>query len=579
MSTIIRIPGLIAFFVLTTLLAIITVVFLDTWIKAAAINGLEEAAGAEVNIGSVSHTFSPFGVTIRELQITDPNMPTRNQFQAQEITAQLSLMPLLMDKVIIDDLVVSGIQFQQLREEEGEVYIDTEAADGVQGLLPEGIEVPSVDDILAKSPLKTTKAVEDAQNSYDRHNENLQAQYANLPTQEKLEEYKARLTALKDTEYKDPVKLASAKQEFDAILAELKVEREKLSNFKTAVQDAKSDMSAKLANLKAAPGQDYDTLQALIAGDADAINDVTRHILGDKAAIFSDYLLSAYTIAGPMMVNSSESQEQERADGRWIEFSDELPLPNLLIRKALISLLWQDEEISSEWKDITYQHERIGRPTVFEIDSTASKLWDSLQVKGNFQLLNQLMTASQDWDLKGLSLNGIRLLDEQALATKIDTSRLDSKGSLTVKDSVFSGGGEMNLKELAMTARGSNQTTELIANTLNGLNRLSIQADLTGSIENPSISLSSDLDRQLGKALLGNLSPEQTSKLSELKQKLTGISAGPLDEKNGQVGKWQDWEKLIDSDIGTVDDLLKSQLNELLDQDELKDKLKEKLFG
>jgi uncharacterized protein (TIGR03545 family) len=581
MKKLIRIPGLIGFFAFVSLIAIVLIVFLDTWIKLAATKGLEQATGAEVNIASVSHSFSPFGVSVNGLQLTDPKKPTHNQMQASQITAQISLMPLLMQKVIIDDLTVSGVQFSQPRESEGAVYIEVEDLEQSEGFADE-IEIPSVDEILAKSPLKTTKAAEDVQAAYDKHNENLQAQYEALPSKEKLAEYQSRLKELKDVDYKDPVKLASAKKAFDEILDELKQDKKKLTDFKAAVQEAKGDLSPKLAALKAAPGQDYDQLQALIAGDSGAINDVTKLILGEKAAVWSDYLLSAYQVVGPMLVSSGEKKEQQkRADGKWIEFSDETPLPDLLIKKAVVSLIWQDEEISSDWKDITYQHDKIGRPTVFEINSTASKLWQSLVVKGDFRLIEQTMSAAQNWDLKGLKLSDLALLDEQKLATKIDSSLLSSKGSLSVKDNLISGGGKIDLYELAMTAKGSNQMTDLIANTLNGLDNLSINADLEGAYDDPDISFSSNLDKQLGKALLGNLSGEQKQKLADLKQKLTGQAAGPLGEKSDQLGEWQDWEKLADGDLSSVEDMMKSQFNDALDKqkDKLKDKLKSKLFG
>lgn len=581
MKKLIRIPGLIGFFAFVSLIAIVLIVFLDTWIKLAATKGLEQATGAEVNIASVSHSFSPFGVSVNGLQLTDPKKPTHNQMQASQITAQISLMPLLMQKVIIDDLTVSGVQFSQPRESEGAVYIEVEDLEQSEGFADE-IEIPSVDEILAKSPLKTTKAAEDVQAAYDKHNENLQAQYEALPSKEKLAEYQSRLKELKDVDYKDPVKLASAKKAFDEILDELKQDKKKLTDFKAAVQEAKGDLSPKLAALKAAPGQDYDQLQALIAGDSGAINDVTKLILGEKAAVWSDYLLSAYQVVGPMLVSSGEKKEQQkRADGKWIEFSDETPLPDLLIKKAVVSLIWQDEEISSDWKDITYQHDKIGRPTVFEINSTASKLWQSLVVKGDFRLIEQTMSAAQNWDLKGLKLSDLALLDEQKLTTKIDSSLLSSNGSLSVKDNLISGGGKIDLYELAMTAKGSNQMTDLIANTLNGLDNLSINADLEGAYDDPDISFSSNLDKQLGKALLGNLSGEQKQKLADLKQKLTGQAAGPLGEKSDQLGEWQDWEKLADGDLSSVEDMMKSQFNDALDKqkDKLKDKLKSKLFG
>ena len=122
MKNIIRWPGLVAFIVITTLIAIVIFGFLNTWIKMASVSALEEATGAEVNIDAVEHSFSPFGVTFHQVQLTDPGKPTHNQLQAAKIHADVQLSPLLLRKVIIDKLDISDAQFAVERKSEGTVY-------------------------------------------------------------------------------------------------------------------------------------------------------------------------------------------------------------------------------------------------------------------------------------------------------------------------------------------------------------------------------------------------------------------------------------------------------------------------
>ncbi len=580
MNKLIRWPGLISFVVLVVAAGSIVFLFLDTWIKLAVIKGLENTTGAEVNIGIVSHKFSPFGVMLEDVQLTDPDNPANNQVQADLIDAKIDLAPLLLQKVIVDDLTISGLAFSQPRVSEGKVYRESKATEQGTAEVADGIEIPSVDELLANSPLKTTQAIEDVQLSYEKHDAELKTQYEALPSKQKLADYKARFKALGDTDYKNPAELATAKGEFDSLKKELTKDKQKITTFKDALKQAKADMSPKLAQLKAAPGQDYEQLQGVIAGDSGAINDVTRMILGDKAALWSDYLLSAYQIAAPLLKKSAtEAEQKRRAEGEWINFTDDVPLPDLLIRKAKISLSWQQEVIDSSWTDITHQHEKIGRPTRFNVNSTSSQLWQSLILEGNFELVDEVMKASQNWDLKGIQLKDLALLEEQKLTTRINSSLLSSSGALKITDDLMDGSGKIDLNQLAMTANGSNDLTNLIANTLNGLNKLSIATDISGDFADPDLSFSSDLDTQLGKALLGNLNPEQQSKLDELKQKLNGQAAGPLGKSNADFARWQDWEKLAEGDLTSVNDMLKSQFTSALDKqkNKLKDKLKEKL--
>tara|TARA_R110000737_G_scaffold78718_2_gene110420 strand:+ start:2376 stop:4139 length:1764 start_codon:yes stop_codon:yes gene_type:complete len=587
MQKLIRWPGLIAFFVITGLIAAIAILFLDFWIKLAAEKSLESTTGAEVNIAQVTHTFSPFGVTLSGIQLTDPATPTQNQVQAQEITAQIELTPLLLRKIIIDDLTISGVQFAQPRESEGAVY--RTATTAIKEELQEAFDpknLPSVDEILAKSPLKTTKAVEQTQAAYKKHSEILKSKYTQLPSKDTLENYKKRVDAITNADYKNPLELAKAKEEFDALREEIKSDKAKLTEFKDAANAAKSEMAPTLAKLKSAPGEDYAQLQGLIAGDEGAIKDVTTMVFGEKAGEFSQYVLGAFDLAAPMLSKSKEELAEEQAyNGRWIAFDDTAALPDFLVRNADISVKWQSESVLSVWHDITNQHDKIGRPTTFKVDSSASALWQSLKLNGDFWLNETGVKANQDWNLRGLALADVSLLDQEKLSSKLRKGLLSSSGKASINKNVVSGTGNAALSQLQLTATGSNNLTSVIAETLSGLSNLTINSDIGGTLGDISLSFSSDLDKQLATAMLSNLTGDQNSKLAELKQKLNAKIEGPLGATDSEMSQWLDWEKLADGDLSSMQGMLDSKLNSVVDNkkneltDKLKDKLKGKLFN
>ena len=192
-------------------------------------------------------------------------------------------------------------------------------------------------------------------------------------------------------------------------------------------------MAPRLAELKAAPGEDYAQLQAVIAGDQGAIQDVTTMVFGEKAGEFSHYVLSAYDLAAPMLAKSKEEQAEEEAyNGRWIAFDDTAALPDFLVRKADISVTWRSESVLSVWRDITNQHDKIGRPTTFKVDSSASSLWQSLQLNGDFYLNDTGVKANQDWNLRGLALSDISLLEQEKLSSTLLKGLLSSSGKASI---------------------------------------------------------------------------------------------------------------------------------------------------
>ncbi len=585
MTQIIRWPGLIAFALLSSLIAGIFFLFLDLWIKLGVIEVLEKSTGAEVNIARISHTLSPFGVSLQGLQITDPKQPSHNQLQIAQAHAQIYLTPLLRRKVIIENLTVSELRFAQPRASVGEVYRQPNetAKQGLKRLLPEQPELPSVDELLAKSPLKTTKAIEEIQQVYRLNEQQLTQLYQQLPDKTKLISYQARIKALTDTDYKNPEELLAAKKAFDKLREELVQEQQKINDFQNAALSAKASLSAKMVELQAAPNQDYQQLKALMSGDAAAINNITGMVFGQQATRWSQYLLSAYQIAAPLLANkqAQEPQQDLRAEGRWLEFSDKQTLPDFLIKNAEISLKWQDEAIESHWKNITNEHDKIAQPTLFTINSTNSKLWQSLKVDGDLWLKDNGIKAQQTWSLQGLVLSDLALLDEDKLTSTIDTALMSSNGALAINESLINGSGSIDLSKLAISAKGSNKLTTAVANTLSQLNNMRIQTQIKGSFSAPEISFSSDLDKEFGRAMLTNLTSEQQEKLQTIKQSLTANIQSPLTDSNKQLSQWSNWQELSKGSQNQIKEMLAAQFSSQLDKqkDKLKNLFKNKFSG
>ncbi|MGS2719079.1 TIGR03545 family protein [Paraglaciecola aestuariivivens] len=583
MRSLIRLPGVLAFIGIVALIAAVTLLFLDFWIKIIAEKSLGQAHGAEVNIARVEHSFSPFGVELFDLQLTDPSQPTHNKVAAQSVSANIQLAPLLLRKVIIDELKIQGLAFATLRESEGEVYQPIELSKSLSApFLGEDAKIPSVDEILANSPLKTTKAVQDTQAVYEKHSEILKKQYADLPSKEQLAAFQARFKALTETDYQDPAKLLAAKQEFEKLKQEVQEQQQKLKAFQQAVKQAKAELGPQIAQLKAAPKQDYQNLQALIAGDAQAIENVTKLVFGEQIAQWSQYALAAFDIVGPMLKKQQQDEQSQNAEqGQWIAFDDSSKLPDLWIKQAQLSINWQQEQVVSHWQNITHQHDKIGQATTFTLQSQQSALWQSLQLAGDFWLGEAGIQAQQDWQLLGLRLAELPLIKQDKLASVLHQGQLSSRGQLGIQKAQLQGSSSIDLSQLSISAEGKNNLTKLIAQSLNNLKQLTINTDIGGTLGAIDLSLSSDLNKQLGQALLNNLSPEQQSKLTELQQKLAAKSQGLLGEQQANLTQWNNWQELAEGDLSQVNKLIEAKFTSLVDKqkDKLKDKLLNNLFN
>jgi hypothetical protein len=110
---------------------------------------------------------------------------------------------------------------------------------------------------------------------------------------------------------------------------------------------------------------------------------------------------------------------------------------------------------------------------------------------------------------------------------------------------------------------------------------MTINTDISGTVDNLNLSLSSNLNKQIGAALLSNVSTEKKAKLDELNQKLNNKTEGVMVTNNNQLDQWLDWEKIANGDLGSINELLETKISGLVDsnKNKLKDKLFEKLFN
>ena len=96
----------------------------DEMLTAYAAESLTNLNGAQVDIERLS--LKPFSgkVTAAGVQVTDPENPQNNRVSIDEFQAQANLYSLLLGKVVIDNVEISALKFDQPRDQPGEVLAD-----------------------------------------------------------------------------------------------------------------------------------------------------------------------------------------------------------------------------------------------------------------------------------------------------------------------------------------------------------------------------------------------------------------------------------------------------------------------
>jgi len=109
------------------LVCIVSYFYLDALARVGIKSGIEAMTGAEVNVSSA--TLSPLSgrLVVEGIEVTDPALPSHNQFEAEIITADIDVAALLTRRLVADEIICSGVKNGAERSTAGEVYVEVSA--------------------------------------------------------------------------------------------------------------------------------------------------------------------------------------------------------------------------------------------------------------------------------------------------------------------------------------------------------------------------------------------------------------------------------------------------------------------
>ena len=116
-----RKAGLALAVLLLAVSVIATILIKDTKIKDYASAKMTRANGAEVNLDDLKLSALTGSVAASGIQVTDPENPNNNQFSVDKVTADASVYNLLVGKLVMDQVEVSNVKFDQKRGTPGKV--------------------------------------------------------------------------------------------------------------------------------------------------------------------------------------------------------------------------------------------------------------------------------------------------------------------------------------------------------------------------------------------------------------------------------------------------------------------------
>jgi uncharacterized protein (TIGR03545 family) len=568
--------------VLLVILAVLWWLFADTIARRESQKVGTQLLGAKVEIQDLHLDLANGDVTIRGLTIASPHEPFKNLLQADELVADIDVVPLTEKKLVIDRIVANGLRFGTPRETDGRVAAKQGAGDGIAArVLAETREwanqfqIPVLQlvtgaisiDSLDPRRLSTLPAAEALGERADSSRRAWQAEVDTLRIGPALDSARATFEKLKTARATDLATLNEARQAIDR----LKRARDRVTALERGVKQGVAGLQAGLAGLDSARRRDYAFARSLLKLPSLDAPEVGSALFAPGAikpferVLYWTQLARRYMPPG-LLPRATTGPQRARRSGEDVRFPKERTLPRFLLRSAELSFLLrptsdQPQRYAGRVTGLASDPALYGRPMV------ASATGPQLTAGA---LVNHLRGVPVD--TAGATVGGIRLpafqvpglplrLDPGTATTQLgfnlngDTVRARfALRSSTVRWARDSG--------LASTTIG-----DLIWRTVSGISDLEVEARLSGALHNPSFAVRSNLDQAIANRLRAVLGEEVEAAERQMRARVDALvneKVGPVRARVNEVQTQA--QARVDEQRARVDELqrqLEQRLREL----------------
>ena len=512
--------------------------FADTIARRESQRVGTQMLGAKVEIQDLHLDLANGDVTIRGLTIASPHEPFKNLLQADELVADLDVIPLTEKKIIIDRLVANGLRFGTPRETDGRVA--AKSGEGIAGrVLAETREwasqfqIPVLQlvtgkisiDSLDPRRLSTIPAAEALGARADSTRRSWQAAFDTLRIGPALDSANATLEKLRRARATDLATLNEARLAIDR----LKRARDRVTTLERGVKTGVADLQGGLAGLDSARRRDYAFARSLLKLPSLDAPDVGSALFAPGAikpferVLYWTQLARRYMPPG-LLPRATTGPRRARRAGEDVRFPKERALPRFLLRSAELSFLLrptsdQPQRYAGRLTGLASDPALYGRPMVAH--ATGPQLTAGA-------MLNHVRGIPVD--TAGATVGGIRL---PAFAMPGLPLRLDPGVATTQLGFNLNGDTiharfairSSNVRWERDSGGGLTNTTigDLIWRTVEGLSNLEVEARLSGALHRPQLAVRSNLDQAIASRLRAVLGEEVAAAERQIRERVDAL--------------------------------------------------------
>jgi uncharacterized protein (TIGR03545 family) len=523
----IRWQGVVAFVILGGLLAAVWWLVVDRVVKSMIEQTGTAVIGAKVELEAADVTLLPLGLTLSHLQITNPDEPMTNAVEIARIAAAVDALNLLRRKIIMEGMTVEGLRLNTPRQTSGAVAErpDHKEAPEKGG---EGISLPTVE---LKDPkaildqelagLKSLKLVEGLQADLHADKAKWRQRIAELPDKAAFTEYKKRIESLKSSTKGGLGGVLGGLEEVQKIQADLKRDIDRITGAKQELEQTVASFKQRAAEVAKAPQEDVARLLDKYGISGQGLANITRALFAGPLTEYVETVLRWHRRLEPLLNRPAEKKAEVevvkpvRGAGVDVRFREQAPLPDLLIKKAIVSVELSAGTIHGRIDNITPDQQILGAPMTFAFAGQKLKDLDSIALDGAVNRVNPMKPADNAtlrvtaFRLNHLGLGG----DGVPLSLKQGVADLDIRAVLAGSELNATIGSRVRSVQIVGGEKlASGPAGQAIAGALAAVKAFQVKATVAGTQEHYDVTLASDIDEVL-KGAVGKQAAAQAAKL------------------------------------------------------------------
>lgn len=579
--------GLGAFVVFAAIVGCVWIFFVDGWVKGAIEGAGTKAVGAKVEVDAADLSLFPAGLSLTRLQVTNPKTPMTNAVEVARVTMSLDGLNLFRRKVIVEEMTVEGVRLDTPRTTSGAVQpvsdVSPEEESGMFSFALPALEVPDVKNILEKEDLETIRLIEALKGDMQREQEAWESRLKNLPGKAQLAQYEERVKKLKKAGKGGLEGLLGGVGEVQALKQDIEQEIESLTGAKKEFENTVALLRTRLKQIQTAPQRDIQHLKAKYNLSPQGLANMSQTLLGPQIGSWVHQGAAWYERAKPLLEGARTVGGEDgpqvhkplRGKGLDVHFKEAHPLPDFLIRLTKVSVDLDLGGVAGTIHNITTDQPTLGQPTTFAFSGDRLKGVQSVALEG---ALNHVEPGDSKDQLtvqaKGYELTDLALSKDAKWPVTLTSGMSDINVNTELKGQALMVRGTGNLRGLHLSAGTEddpNPLTKALSSAVTGISQLSLQADVTGTLEQPDVTISSDLDRILQDAA-GKMVNELAAKFgAELQSAISAKIAEPMQQLKNNLSGFERIAGELTERVTQHNDVLNRLLEKSLPTKGLKD--------